>query len=71
MSKDEESKENRWNPGMGSDSQPQPKSNPDFGPDMGYEEGEREDQSEVANEIRREWRKNEGPKSHPGRSIIE
>jgi hypothetical protein len=61
MSKDKENKENRWNPGMGSDAEPQAKSDPDFGPDMGYEEGERQDKSAVADEIRREWIKKEKP----------
>ena len=59
MSKDKENKENTWNPGMGSDAEPQPKNDPDFGPDMGYEEGERTDESGEANQIRREWRESE------------
>jgi hypothetical protein len=59
LSEDKENKQNTWNPGMGSDSQPQPHYDSDFGPDMGYEEGERDDKTELADKIREDWRKRE------------
>lgn len=48
---------NKWNPGMGSDSEPQPKQDPDFGPGMEYEEGDRNRDERTADKIREEWQR--------------
>ncbi|HET6935679.1 MAG TPA: hypothetical protein VFI72_12625 [Candidatus Angelobacter sp.] len=56
---------NKWNPGMGSDSEPQPKQDPDFGPGMEYEEGDRNRDDTTAEKIRERWQ--ESRKSDPGK----
>ncbi len=57
--------ENKWNPGMGSDSEPQPKQDPDFGPGMEYEEGDRNADTSTADKIRKQWQ--ESRKSEEGK----
>lgn len=42
-------------PGMRSDSEPQPKQDPDFGPGMEYESGDRNRDFSEADKIRQQW----------------
>lgn len=51
-----ETVKNKWNPGMGSDSEPQPTQDADFGPGMEYESGDRHAEDAMADEIRQHWR---------------
>lgn len=42
---------------MSSDSELQPKQDPDFGPGMEYESGDRQDEEQTAEKIRKQWQK--------------
>jgi hypothetical protein len=57
----------KWNPGMGSDSAPQPKYDPDFGPGMEYESGERNNKADEAEKIREKWKESEKKTPNPSR----
>lgn len=46
---------NKWNPGMRSDSEPQPTQDSDFGPGMEYESGDRNAEDAMADQIRQHW----------------
>jgi len=50
-----ETVKNKWNPGMGSDSEPQPTQDSDFGPGMEYESGDRNAEDAMADQIRQHW----------------
>ncbi len=54
-------KENKWNPGMNSDSEPQPIEDPDFGTGMEYESGDRDRDLSKADKIRSQWEKTRKP----------
>lgn len=47
-------------PGMRSDSEPQPKEDPDFGPGLEYESGDFNRDFSEADKIREEWKQNKG-----------
>lgn len=51
--------QNRWNPGMNSDAEPQPTRDPDFGPGLEYESGDRNRDFSEADKIREQWRQRE------------
>ena len=56
-------KQNKWNPGMNSDSEPQPIADPDFGAGMEYESGDRDRDFAEAERIRKEWEANRKPEA--------
>ncbi|MBA3913553.1 MAG: hypothetical protein H0X25_06800 [Acidobacteriales bacterium] len=59
---------NQWNPGMRSDSEPQPKYDPDIVPDPGSDPNDDRSEIREADQIRKEWIDKE-QEEHPEKQI--